>query len=134
MPGFYVVVAHGYGVVLHVLQQAGEQVRRYRIDIVEIVGSVVALEAVAGIYQEDISKAVGRADAVNVIVHGKERLALLAIYVGRVEPGAMYVVGGKHREGVVPVLEPVRARKQQNREQGEGKEKTRFHMWLVFSP
>ena len=110
--GFNVVVAHGDGVVLHVFQQAREQVRRERVDIVEVVGGVVPLEAVAGVYQEDIPKAVGRTDTVDVIVHGKERLAHLAVYVGGVEPGAVYVVGREHRKGVIAVFELVRARQQ----------------------
>ena len=114
MAGFNVVVTHGNGVVLHVLDKAWEKVGRFCVDVVIVVRRIVSLKAIPCVYQKYIVHAVGLADAVYVVVHGKEGFLYATSYIGRVEPRAVDVVGGKDGKGVFPVFETALAGEQRN--------------------
>ena len=100
-----VVIAHGHRVIAHIRHQAREQVRRQRIDIVVVIRRIVALEAVASVDEEDILRPVRRPDAVHIILHRHQRRPRPAVHIGGVEPRPVDIVGGKHRQGIFPVLE-----------------------------
>ena len=112
MAGFNVVVAHSNGVVLHVLDKAREKMGRFCVNVVVVVCRIVSLKAVPCVYKKDVVHAVGLADAVYVVVHGKEGFLYATSYIGRVEPRAMDVVGGKDGKGVFPVFETALAGEQ----------------------
>ena len=110
MAGFDVMVADGDGVIFHVGEQAGEEVRGHRVDIVVIIGGVVALKAVAGIDQHDIFGTVLGADAVDIVIHGIEGIPDTSAFdIGRIEPGAVDVVGGENLQGIFSVFQAVAA-------------------------
>ncbi len=93
--GLDVVVAHGHGVILHVGKQRDEGMLAFRVDIIEIIGRVVALQAVAGIQQEHVLLPDGPAEAVHPGMDGHEtRLGGLALDVGLVKPVAVDVARG----------------------------------------
>ena len=125
--GLNVMVTHGNGVVTHVLNEPGEEVRGYRVYIIIIVGGVVTLQAVAGVYEQHVVKAIGRADAVNVVVHGEEGLFDIPAGIGRVKPGAVHVVGRKDSEGVLTILQPVSAASEKDEGHGRKGKKTGIH-------
>ena len=56
------------------------------------------------IYEKDIILAIGLTYAVYVRVDGAKGILDPAAYVGGIKPGAVDVVGGEHREGVISVL------------------------------
>ena len=69
-----VMVAHCDRVVAHVLDQARIDMRGQRIDVVEIIGGVVPLQAVAGIHEEDMVRPDRSSDTVHTILGGEQGL------------------------------------------------------------
>ena len=120
-----VMVAHCDRVVAHVLDQARIDMRGQRIDVVEIIGGVVPLQAVAGIHEEDMVRPDRSSDTVHTILGGEQGLGGVRPDVGRVEIAAMDVVGGQERQAVLPVFQGVAGGQgEQDRCQEEG---FRFH-------
>jgi hypothetical protein len=98
---------------VHVLDEPGEEVRSDRVYIIIIVGGVVSLQAVSGIYEQHVVVAVGRADTVNVIVHGEKGLLDIPARVSGIEPGTVYVVRRKDGKRIFTTPQPVSAGKKQ---------------------
>ena len=86
-------------------QQAREKMRRHRVDVIEIIRSVVSLKTVTGIYQKDISETIGRAYTVDVIIHREDGFADFPVHISGIEPGPMHIIGGQDGQGVFAVLE-----------------------------
>ena len=99
MAGLDVVVAHGHGVVFHIGDELDEGMLPFGVHVVVVIRRIVALQAVAGIEQEDVLPAHGATQAVHPGVDGHEaRLVGLALDVGFVEPVAVDVSGGDDME------------------------------------
>ena len=116
-----VVVAHRDGIVLHVRHQPREQVRRNRVDVIEIVGGVVPLQAVARIDEEYVLRAVRRPDAVHIMVDRQQRRPGPAVHIRGVEPSPMDIVRGKDRQGVLAIFGTSAAGKREKRAGGQEK-------------
>ena len=99
-----VVVAHRDGVILHVRHQPREQVRRNRVDVVEIVRCIVPLQAVARVDEEHVLRAVRRPDAVHIMVDRQQRRPGPAVHIRGVEPSPVDIVRGKDRQGVLAIF------------------------------
>ena len=104
MASLYVVITPHHGIVFHIVKDAREKMGREGVYIVVIVCGVVTLQAVSGINEKDIILAIGLTYTVYVRVDGAKGILDPAAYVGGIKPGAVDVVGGEHREGVVSVL------------------------------
>ena len=103
MSRLYIMVAPDDGVVIHVVDHARKNVRNTCLHVVEVIRSVVALQEIACVKQDDVFPADGGAHAVHIVVRGQHGVLGTAVYIGGIEVGPVYVVGGQDMERVVSV-------------------------------
>ena len=90
-----VVVADGDGIIPHIGHQLDKKVFTLRFDVIVIIGSVVSLQAVARVEQQDVLLSDRPAKAVHPGVYGHQAgLLRLAFHVRFVEPAAVDVARG----------------------------------------
>ena len=124
--GFDVVVADRDGVIPHVSREARIEVGFLRIDVVVIVGGVVALEAVSRVDEQDVFSPGGAADAVHVVLDGEKGRARGTRHVVFVEPAAVDVVGREEAQVIGPVFRAAGAEKERG---GKHQGSSSFHLF-----
>ena len=132
MPRLDIVVAHGDGVIAHVLRHPRKKVRSDRIDIVEVIGRVVPLQAVTCVDKEHILSPVRRTDAVHIMLHRHQRRTRPVVHIRRIEPRTMHIVGGKHGQCILTVLGAASAGHREQRHRRHHQILSDFHKHRLF--
>ncbi len=126
MPRLDIMVSDSNGIVAQICGHAREDMRRQGIHVIEIIGSVVPLKDIASIQEDYMLPARCGPNAVYGPFDGVQRFFDPLPHIGRIEEGAVQVVGGQDFERIGSVPRAAAGREKQS-EQDKNRNRTDLH-------